>query len=840
MGAKKAFRSMRIFMTGILLMIPLVLVNVCYADEPLILDGDPEEPGTGIVYIGAYGNYQGDAQAALDYINAVRLEACLEGVPNPNNPSVPLTEADYVPLKWSTSLEKIARIRASEVAFVVGHVRHNGQNIWTISYDGVTSNAENLAWNFSSTNGMVSGLERFYDEKANWLWEASGKEFPNDGKDHQTGHYTAMINPSFRYVGVASFYSSEGLYPNAVAQEFSATSKALSQDALPLYSGIYQKVKVQETMLGNYGLEVPEILSVGDDAQIVVKADFTLGKNKFRVRSLEQFTYSSSNVSVLTVSSDGRMTPVAIGTATVTVKKGNTTIGTKTVTVNSARSLSEETKISLSEERYQYDGSAKTPTVTVIHNGVYLKQGTQYTVSYSNNIQVGTARVTVTGIGNCSGTVVKEFEVFCDHVGNFTKVEGQALMEGDCDICHNHTYIELPTSMSVLWRNEDTATDGYYYPGPGQFTNTVGSTLVVWLDDLNGDERYRDIVFECSDWSKLDGPRESNNQTFSNFKILGAGTVVFTAYYKYNPDVKMSWRIQLVSAEGEQEPTEITDAYTLYLGAALTGEIYLDVRVAVDETKYASISSPNPYITVMVGDRQRAQIYLKDAQTEYFNNQLTYAFRVMIYAKEMDDDISFHFNVNDSVADTKVLYTNFNSYLDTLASEYSSYDILTDLVESLRNYGSYSRMFFDHNDDTMTEEDFPAELTSKEDINNALESEIAEQGNSDCAVFYGMTLVLENKIEERFYFKSDVDLRTADSNVQYSEENKMYYISVTQIDFDRLDEVQTVTVDGLTVSARPLDYVKLVMMNVQQEDLVNLCRAIYDCYTAAKAYNLGY
>ena len=839
MGASKAFRSMRVFMAGLLLMIPLVLVNVCYADEPLILDGDPAELGTGIVYIGAYGDYRGDAQDALDYINAVRLEACKEGVPNPNNPSVPLTEADYVPLKWSTSLEKIARIRASEVTFVIGHVRHNGQDIWSVKYDGIGSNSENLAWNFSNTDCMVSGLEQFYDEKDNWLWAASGREFPNDGKDHQTGHYTSMINPNYRYVGVAAFYSSDGLYPNAVAQEFSSTSKSLSQDALPLYNGIYQKVKVQESTLGNYGIEVPEVLSVGDEAQIIVKTDFTRGKDKFRVRSLEQFTYSSSNVSVLTVSSDGRMTPVATGTATVTVKKGNTTIGTSTVTVNSGHLLSEAT-ITLSQERFRYDGNAKTPTVTVIHNGVYLKQGTQYTVSYSNNLQVGTARVTVTGIGNCSGTVVKEFEVFCDHVGNFTKVEGEPLMEGECDICHNHTYIELPTSMDVWWRNKDTATDGYYYSGPGAFTNTVGSTLTVWLDDLNGDARYRDIVFECSDWSKLDGPREVVNQTFSDFKILGAGTVVFTVYYKYNPDAKKSWRITFVTPEGMEEPTEITDAYNLYLGAALTGEIYLDVRIAVDETKYANISNPNPYITVKVGEQERARVYLKDAPTELFNNQLTYAFRVLIYAKEMDDMISFQFHVNDSVADTKVLYTDFNSYLDSLAYSYSGDEELTDLIYSLRNYGSYSSVFFGHNEDTLTGEDFPAELTSKEEINSTLDSEIAEQGSSDRAVFYGMTLVLENKIEERFYFKSDIDLRTVNSNVQYSEENKLYYIPVTQIDFDRLDEVQTVTVDGLSVSARPLDYVKLVMMNVQQEDLINLCCAIYDCYTAAKAYSLGY
>ena len=66
---------------------------------------------------------------------------------------------------------------------------------------------------------------------------------------------------------------------------------------------------------------------------------------------------------------------------------------------------------SLSQTSYTYDGSAKTPTVTVRDGSATLTQGTHYTVSYRNNVSVGTATVTVTGKGNYSGTVTLTFVI---------------------------------------------------------------------------------------------------------------------------------------------------------------------------------------------------------------------------------------------------------------------------------------------------------------------------------------------------------------------------------------------------------------------------------------------
>ena len=80
-----------------------------------VLPADVSEASEGCIFLGAEGSYLTEAQNALDRINEIRWEACTEGVPDPGNASRNLTEADYVPIKWSTDLEKVARLRAVEI-----------------------------------------------------------------------------------------------------------------------------------------------------------------------------------------------------------------------------------------------------------------------------------------------------------------------------------------------------------------------------------------------------------------------------------------------------------------------------------------------------------------------------------------------------------------------------------------------------------------------------------------------------------------------------------------------------------------------------------------------------
>ena len=97
------------------------------------------------------------------------------------------------------------------------------------------------------------------------------------------------------------------------------------------------------------------------------------------------------------------------GTAEATVTgKGNyagTASGTFTI---SPANISEA---SISVAAQNYTGSQLTPVPTVTLDGKSLEFGTDFTTSYSNNVKVGTANITVTGKGDYTGSATSTFKI---------------------------------------------------------------------------------------------------------------------------------------------------------------------------------------------------------------------------------------------------------------------------------------------------------------------------------------------------------------------------------------------------------------------------------------------
>lgn len=69
------------------------------------------------------------------------------------------------------------------------------------------------------------------------------------------------------------------------------------------------------------------------------------------------------------------------------------------------------TVISISEQNYVYDGTPKTPAVSVYYNGILLSESVDYSLTYSDFVVAGTAKVTVTGINSYTGSVTKEYTI---------------------------------------------------------------------------------------------------------------------------------------------------------------------------------------------------------------------------------------------------------------------------------------------------------------------------------------------------------------------------------------------------------------------------------------------
>lgn len=68
-----------------------------------------------------------------------------------------------------------------------------------------------------------------------------------------------------------------------------------------------------------------------------------------------------------------------------------------------------EANISVAAQNYT--GSQLTPVPTVTLDGKSLESGTDFTTSYSNNVKVGTANITVTGKGDYTGSATSTFKI---------------------------------------------------------------------------------------------------------------------------------------------------------------------------------------------------------------------------------------------------------------------------------------------------------------------------------------------------------------------------------------------------------------------------------------------
>lgn len=158
-------------------------------------------------------------------------------------------------------------------------------------------------------------------------------------------------------------------------------------------------------------------------------------------------TYTSGDDKIATVDDKGVVTAVAAGTVKITVKSGDVTKdisvtvkakeepATPTEPTNPSEQPTtpseqpttpseqpttpseQPTKKEISSLTIQavgnktYTGKAITPSVTVKDGNKVLAAGTDYTLAYSNNKNVGTAKIIITGKGNYAGTATVSFKI---------------------------------------------------------------------------------------------------------------------------------------------------------------------------------------------------------------------------------------------------------------------------------------------------------------------------------------------------------------------------------------------------------------------------------------------
>ncbi|MGN0367709.1 MAG: leucine-rich repeat protein [Wujia sp.] len=500
------------------------------------LPTEVESASDGCTMLGIKGSYYTDGQDALDRINEIRYEACEQGVPDPRDASRNLTLSDYVPLKWSQDLEQVARIRAMEGGLArtllsSGHSRLNEKSIWTVSYNGVRSYAENLAYNYNKD--MMLGIEQWYDEKADWI---DTKVYSND-----TGHYMSIINPNYKYIGVGAFYNSVSGYPNTVSSQMTTVDLSASGKEntayLPAYTDIMQNIEVSDSYIDSYFLDGKSKIYIGDSQTLTPMAKLVVDSKTLNLWVIEDVTYSSSDSTIATVSADGEVTGLKKGSVVITAKTGDTVLTTLTIEVDCHHKLQD---------------SVTVPSTCTT-------QGTK------------TSYCTV-----CEETVVETLPLE-PHNYVYGEADSDGKSTGVCSVCGDSITIVPPTTMDLYWRN--SASDDSYYWSYIKHANPVGSQLLCWIHDIDGDSDYQDVIFESSDPNIISVPT-GGQSGIVKLPILSAGITTLKIYPKYNPSIART--------------------YILRIGEPGTADIsYAEVTLDKSEYSYTGAAcQPTPTVTM--------------------------------------------------------------------------------------------------------------------------------------------------------------------------------------------------------------------------------------------------
>lgn len=115
---------------------------------------------------------------------------------------------------------------------------------------------------------------------------------------------------------------------------------------------------------------------------------------------------------------------VNAGSATVVITGGNSGcyVGTKEVRYTITKRSMDKATVKLSASAYEYTGTAVVPELTVTDLGKTLKEGTDYTVSCTGNMSVGTAKVRIMAVGSSNYQGSKELS-FQIKAKNLSKVK---------------------------------------------------------------------------------------------------------------------------------------------------------------------------------------------------------------------------------------------------------------------------------------------------------------------------------------------------------------------------------------------------------------------------------
>lgn len=212
-----------------------------------------------------------------------------------------------------------------------------------------------------------------------------------------------------------------------------------------------------------------------------------------------------------------------------------------------------------------YTGYAICPAVTVYVNSILLREGTDYTVSYSNNVNMGTASVIITGIGSYSGTRTTTFRITGPSLNSATiaAIPDQLYTGSDIrptiTVTVNNTTLRQNTDYYVSYsNNRNVGTATVTVTGRGNYTGTKTTTFRIIGKDISnttvssiGTQRYTGDEIRPSITVKIGAVTLQQNVdyklTYRDNIAPGTASITISGIGSYSGSKTVTFKIAQVS-----------------------------------------------------------------------------------------------------------------------------------------------------------------------------------------------------------------------------------------------------------------------------------------------------
>ena len=334
--------------------------------------------------------------------------------------------------------------------------------------------------------------------------------------------------------------------------------------------------------LGKYkGTVVQEFEIVKANGSLSFENDYVSKKttddtfvNPITVKGDGDVSYTSSNTAVATVDQTGKVTIKGAGnvTITATLSEGQNYKGANNyyTLVVSAVSLS-NADMSLDTSIFTYNGKSHCPTPTVTLDGQTLKKDSDYTVSYKNNVNAGSATVVIKGINKYKGETTKTYLI--NKADSSLSFNSNTLTKKVSDSSFTNTltiigdgevsYSSSDCSVATIDENGKVAIKGvgtttitaYMNEGDNYKSNSTSYVLNVNPDSL----KNASVTLSSSSYTyngnakcpsvtvKINGKTLTKNidykVSYKNNINAGTGSVVISGMNNYTGEVSKTFKI---------------------------------------------------------------------------------------------------------------------------------------------------------------------------------------------------------------------------------------------------------------------------------------------------------